>query len=255
MNQVYTLVVYIIPMDQLNSSISVDCVIFGFDTEQLKVLLIERDKSPDERLDMPSGSLKLPGSLIKDTDDLERSAYRILKELTGLDHVFLKQLAIFDRPDRLNNPNDIIWLCSTSGLQIRRVITITYYSLVRILKYNPSKTLLDKSYWIPVKKLPKLAFDHNFIIDSALKELRKKLQAESFGLELLPKKFTIRQFQNLYTEILGKKLDSRNFRKKIHKLDYLIALPEKERKVNHKPAQLYKLDKKKLSKPAKMLVF
>jgi 8-oxo-dGTP diphosphatase len=242
-------------MDQLNSSISVDCVIFGFDTEQLKVLLIERDKSPGERHDLPSSTLKLPGSLIKDTDDLERSAYRILKELTGLDHILLKQFAIFDRPDRLNHSNDLVWLCSTSGLPIRRVISVTYYTLVRIVKINPAKTLPDNAFWIPVKKLPALAFDHNQIVQCALKELRKKLLDEFFGLELLPKKFTIRQFQNLYAEILGKELDKRNFRKRIHKLDYLIALPEKERKVRHKPAQLYKLDKKKLIKPEKMLIF
>jgi 8-oxo-dGTP diphosphatase len=242
-------------MDLLNSSISVDCVIFGFDTEQLKVLLIERDKAPDEKPDSPSGILKLPGSLIQDTDDLERSAYRILKELTGLDHVFLKQFAIFDRPDRLNQPNDLLWLCSTSRLQIRRVITVTYYSVVRIIKNNPAKALLGNACWVPLKKLPRLAFDHNMIIESALKELRKKLQTESFGLELLPKKFTIRQIQTLYTEILGKPMDSRNFRKRMNKLNYLIALPQKERSVNHKPAQLFKLDKKKLSKPGSMLVF
>lgn len=242
-------------MDQLNSSISVDCVIFGFDTEQLKVLLIERDKAPDEKPDLPSGILKLPGSLIKDTDDLERSAYRILKDHTGLDHVFLKQFAIFDRPDRLNQPNDLLWLCSTSGLQIRRVITVTYYSVVRIIKNNPAKTLPGKACWLPLNKLPRLAFDHNMIIESALKELRKKLQTESFGLELLPKKFTIRQIQTLYTEILGKPMDNRNFRKRMNKLNYLIALPQKERRVNHKPAQLFKLDKKKLFKPGSMLVF
>lgn len=242
-------------MDQLNSSISVDCVVFGFDTEQLKVLLIERSKSPYEKADLPSGNLKLPGSLIKDTDDLERAAYRILKELTGLDHVSLKQFAIFDRPDRLNNINDLTWLCSTSGLQIRRVISVTYYSILRIAKNDPAKLLLDQSHWIPVKKLPRLAFDHNFIIDGALKELRKKLQYESFGLELLPKKFTIRQFQNLYMEILGKDIDKRNFRKKIHKLDCLVPLPEKEKKVKHKPAQLFKLDRKKLSKPERWPVF
>ncbi len=243
--------VKIFQMDQLNSSISVDCVIFGFDGKQLKVLLVERDKSPDERPDLPSGILKLPGSLIKDTDDLERSAHRILRELTGLDHVILKQLAIFDRPDRLSNSNDLLWLCSTSGLQIRRVVTVTYYAMLRIA-YSSSKLLSGKSCWVPIKKLPHLAFDHNFIIDKVLKEIRKKLQTELDVLELLPKKFTIRQVQNLYTEILGKELDNRNFRKKINKLDYIVALPQKEQKVNHKPARLYKLDRKKISKAVKL---
>lgn len=242
-------------MDQLNSSISVDCVIFGFDTKQLKVLLIERDKLPEENALMPSGTMKLPGNLIKDTDDLDSSAYRILKELTGLDHIFLKQFAIFGKPNRLNNPNDLTWLCSTSRLHVRRVVTVTYYSLLKIAEGNPTKTLLNRTYWIPVKKLPSLAFDHNFIIESALKAIRKEMQTEPFCFELLPKKFTIRQIQNLYEEILGKKLDNRNFRKKISSLKYIVALPQKEKKVNHKPAQLYKVDKKKISKPRKNVGF
>jgi ADP-ribose pyrophosphatase YjhB (NUDIX family) len=242
-------------MDQLNSSISVDCVIFGFDTKQLKVLLVERDKLPQENNSIPSGTLKLPGSLIKDVDDLDFSAYRILKEFTGLEHIFLKQFAIFGKPNRLNNPNDLAWLCSTSKLQVRRVVTVTYYSLLKIAESNPNKTLPDRTYWIPIKKLPHLAFDHNFIIESALKAIRKEMQTDAFGLELLPKKFTLRQVQNLYEEILGRKLDNRNFRKKINTLRYIVALPEKERKVNHKPAQLYKLDKKKISKPRKSLVW
>lgn len=242
-------------MDQLNPNISVDCIIFGFDTKQLRVLLIERNTSPKETSELASVILKLPGSLIKDTDDLDRSAYRILKELTGLDHVFLKQLAIFGKPDRLNNPNDLSWLCSTSGIQVRRVVTVTYYSLVRIARSDPAKALKERTRWIPIKKIPKLAFDHNSIIESALKELRSKLQTDPVVLELLPKKFTIRQIQNLFEEVLGKKLDNRNFRKKISKLDYFVALPEKEKLVNHKPAQLYKLDKKKLSKPEKTLIF
>lgn len=251
---VCNLEVNINPMSHLNSGISVDCIIFGFDEKQLKVLLVERDKSPDERPVLPQGILKLPGSLIKDSDDLERSAHRILKEQTGLGHILLKQLAIFDRPDRINNPNDLSWLCSTSGLDIQRVITITYYALLRITP-GSSKLLSENACWIPIKKLPSLAFDHNFIIGKALKELRKKLQTEFDVLELLPKKFTIRQVQNLYAEILDKELDNRNFRKKLSKWNYIIALPQKERKVNHKPAQLYKLDRRKLSKALKMPVF
>jgi 8-oxo-dGTP diphosphatase len=242
-------------MDQLNSNISVDCVIFGFDAKQLKVLLIERDKLPEENLTQPSGTLKLPGSLIRDTEDLDHSAYRVLKELTGLNNICLKQFAVFGNPDRLRNTNDLAWLRSTCGLHIERVVTVAYYSLVKIVSCNPFKTLSYRAIWIPLKKLPQLAFDHNLIVESALEELRKELQTEPFGLELLPRKFTIRQIQNLFEEILGKKLDNRNFRKKIRKLIYFVALPEKEKKVNHKPAQLYKLDKNKFSKPRKTLGF
>lgn len=241
-------------MSHLNSGISVDCIIFGFDEKQLKVLLVERDKSPDLRSDLSPGILKLPGSLIKDSDDLERSAHRILKEQTGFEHIVLKQLAIFDRPDRINNPDDLLWLRTTSGVEVERVITITYYALLRITS-GASKLLSENACWIPIKKLPLLAFDHNFIIGKTLIELRKKIQTEFDVLELLPKKFTIRQVQNLYAEILDRELDNRNFRKKLSKWNYFIALPQKERKVNHKPAQLYKLDRKKISKANKIPVF
>lgn len=241
-------------MNHLNSGISVDCIIFGFDEKQLKVLLVERDKSSCERSDLSPGIMKLPGSLIKDSDDLERSAHRILREQTGLEHMVLKQLAIFDRPDRIKNPDDLLWLCSTSGLDIQRVITITYYALLRIAPCS-SKLLPENACWIPIRKLPPLAFDHNYIVGKALKELQKRLQTELDILEVLPKKFTIRQVQNLYAEILDKELDSRNFRKKLSKWNYIIALPQKERKVNHKPAQLYKLDRKKLLKATRMPVF
>jgi 8-oxo-dGTP diphosphatase len=231
-------------MNRLNPHISVDCVIFGFDARQLKVLLIEREQLKEEDTKLPSGLLKLPGNLISDTEDLDHSAYRVLRELTGLDNIFLKQFAVFGNPDRLQNLNDLAWLRRTSGLPIERVLTVAYYSLVKINESNPTKSLLSKTRWFPVKELPRLSFDHNLIIDTALEALRKELRTEPIGVELLPKKFTLRQIQSLYEVILGNTLDNRNFRKKIVKLKYFIPLPEKEKKVNHKPARLYRFDKK-----------
>jgi ADP-ribose pyrophosphatase YjhB (NUDIX family) len=231
-------------MVRLNPHISVDCVIFGFDGRQLKVLLIEREKTPDEDPSVPSQLLKLPGNLISDVEDLDHSASRILKELTGLENIFLKQFSVFGSPDRLNNPNDLAWLRYTSGMPIERVVTIAYYSLVKINESNPTESLLDKTSWITVNQLPHLSFDHNLIIEKARDELRKELRTEPIGFELLPKKFSIRQLQNLYEVILGNKLDNRNFRKKVGKLEYLIAQSEKEKGVSHKPARLFKFDKK-----------
>lgn len=231
-------------MNRLNPHISVDCVVFGFDARQLRVLLIEREQIPKEDRTLLSGLLKLPGNLITDTEDLDNSAYRILKELTGVENIYLKQFAVFANPDRLNNTNDLMWLRSTSGLPVERVLTVAYYSLMKIDKSNPTRSLLAKTHWAPVKTLPQLTFDHHLIIADALEALRKELRTEPIGFELLPKKFTIRQIQTLYEVILGNKLDNRNFRKKVGKLKYIVALPEKEKSVNHKPAQLYKFDKK-----------
>jgi 8-oxo-dGTP diphosphatase len=242
-------------MIRLNPHISVDCVIFGFDGKYLKVLLIERDKLQEESPAIPSGLLKLPGSLISDTEDLDHSASRVLKELTGLDHIFLKQFAVFGSPDRLSNSNDLLWLRTTSELVIDRVVTVAYYSLVKINDSNPTESLPEKTSWLKVSELPQLSFDHNLIINSALDALRKELRTEPIGFELLPKKFSLRQLQNLYEVILGNRLDNRNFRKKIGKLEYLIPQSEKEIGVNHKPAQLYKFDKKLFLKKRKDVGF
>lgn len=242
-------------MIRLNPHISVDCVIFGFDIQQLKVLLIERDHLKDENPDISSGLHKLPGNLISDTEDLNEAAYRILKELTGLDHIFLNQFGVFGNPDRLGNPNDLIWLQSTSELPVDRVITIAYYSLVKINDSNPTDSLLAKANWIPVHNLPTLIFDHAQIIHRALEALRKELRTEPIGFELLPKKFTLRQLQNLYEVILGNELDNRNFRKRITRLEYIIPLAEKEEDVSHKPAQLYKFDRKHFARSRKDIGF
>ncbi|MDP4209715.1 MAG: NUDIX hydrolase [Bacteroidota bacterium] len=242
-------------MNRLNPHISVDCVIFGFDGLQLKVLLNERELLPDEDSSILSDLLKLPGSLISDTEELDISAYRVLKELTGLDKIFLKQFAVFGSPNRLQNTNDVEWLRKTSGMSIERVVTIAYYSLVKINESNPNESLLEKTSWIPLNEVPQLIFDHNIIVNSALEALRKEMRTDPIGFELLPKKFTLRQLQNLYEVIMGNKLDNRNFRKRIVKLNYLVPLSEKEKGVSHKPAQLYKFDKKTFLRERKDIGF
>jgi hypothetical protein len=199
--------------------------------------------------------MKLPGSLIDENEDLDESAYRVLKELTGLDKIYLKEFSVFGNPTRLNVPNDLIWLKTTSGILVDRVVTVAYYSLVKIDESDPQAHINSNAFWLPVKNLPHLIFDHNQIIADALETLRKELRTEPIGFELLPKKFTLRQLQNLYEVILGVPLDNRNFRKKIGKLEYLISLDEKEVGVNHKPAQFYRFDKKIYKKQQKDLGF
>jgi 8-oxo-dGTP diphosphatase len=225
-------------MANLNPHVSVDCVIFGFQARKLNVLLIEREKVPKGHL--KGHKLKLPGSLISETEDLDVSAIRTLRELTGLDNIFLRQFGVFGSPDRLSPPEDLAWLRKTSGLMVDRVVTIAYFSLIKISESNNT----DKIIWVPVDDLPDLIFDHNHIINKALEALRKEIRTEPLSFELLPKKFTIRQMQDLYEAILGEIMDNRNFRKKVRPMAFLIPLPEKEREVSHKPAQLFRFDKK-----------
>jgi len=234
-------------MTNLNPHVSVDCVIFGFHAGKLKVLLIEREKIPKSHL--RGHKLKLPGNLIAESEDLDISAIRTLKELTGLDNIFLKQFGVFSSPGRLSSPDDLAWLRKTSGLIVDRVVTVAYYSLIKIAESN----ITEKTLWHPVDDLPDLIFDHNQIIVKALEALRGEIRSEPLCFELLPKKFTIRQMQNLYEAILGELLDNRNFRKKVKPLEFLIPLPEKEKEVNHKPAQLFKFDKKLYQKHRKVV--
>ncbi len=234
-------------MANLNPHVSVDCVIFGFNTGKLKVLLIEREKVPGSRL--RGHKLKLPGSLITETEDLDISAIRTLKELTGLYSIFLKQFGVFGSPDRLSPSEDLAWLRKTSGLMVDRVVTVAYYSLIKIDESN----VTERTLWQPIDKLPELIFDHNHIVGRALETLRREIRTEPLCFELLPKKFTIRQMQILYEAILGEKLDNRNFRKKIRPMEFLIPLPDKEKNVNHKPAQLFRFDKKLYNKHRKVV--
>jgi 8-oxo-dGTP diphosphatase len=242
-------------MKNLNPHISVDCVIFGFDSTELKILLVQREKLSSEDPSLPSGLMKLPGNLIEENEDLDKSAYRVLNELTGLDKIYLKQFSVFGNPDRLKIPNDLLWLKTSSGLVIDRVVTVAYFSLVKIDESDPQAHINSNAFWLPVKNLPQLIFDHNQIISNALETVRKELRTEPIGFELLPKKFTLRRLQNLYEVILGTTLDNRNFRKKIGKVEYLIPLDEREVGVNHKPAQFYRFDKKIYKKHQKDIGF
>jgi hypothetical protein len=234
-------------MVNLNTHVSVDCVIFGFNGGKLKILLIEREEAPKSSL--KGHKLKLPGNLITQSEDLDISAIRTLKELTGLDNIFLKQFGVFSSPGRLSPSEDLAWLRETSGLMVDRVVTIAYYSLIKISESN----ITERTIWHPVDDLPDLIFDHNRIIRKALEALRQEIRSEPLCFELLPKKFTIRQMQNLYEEILGEPMDNRNFRKKLKPLEFIIPLSEKEKEVNHKPAQLFKFDKKIYEKHRKVL--
>lgn len=230
-------------MQKLNPHISVDCVVFGFDGLNIRILLIKRvlsDKKGKEKTD-----LKLPGDFIRNDEDLQVAAERVLSELTGLENIFLRQFSVFGAPDRISKKRDLEWLRATTGLAIDRVVTIAYYSLIKIDESREELVRKNRGAWLALTSFSELAFDHYEIVREALESLREKIKHEPVGFELLPKKFTLRQLQNLYEAILGKKLDNRNFRKKILKSGYLLPLEEKQTEVAHKPARMFRFDRRR----------
>ena len=208
------------------AAVTVDNVIFGFDKEGLKVLLIKRGEEPF--LD----AWALPGYFMLEKEDLDTAAQRVLKQLTGLEDVYLEQVNSFGAVDR-----------HPSG----RVLTVAYYSLIKIKAYqfNPQSDVSRFVKWVKLSEAKELAFDHYKILMACFQRLKRRLRTEPVGFELLPRKFTLSDLQHLYEEILETKLDKRNFRKKIISMKLLVDLGETQKAVAHRPAKLYKFDKAK----------
>lgn len=208
--------------------ITVDCVIFGFDSTGLKVLLIRSD------LEMYKDYWTLLGDFAHDHEDLDKAAYRVLKERTGMDDVYLEQVHTFSHPNR--HPGG-------------RVLTVAYCSLLN-LEHHQLKILDNELHWHSMKNIKQMAFDHKEIIDQCYAWLQKRILEHPLGMNLLPEKFSLRQLQHLYETILDVKLDRRNFRKKFFSMDFLIDTGEYEDDVPHRPGKLYKFDFKKYEQAA-----
>ena len=226
----------------LNPHVSVDCVVFGFEFGKLNVLLIERNMQFEGR---EYKDLKLPGDLVRMDEDLDTAASRVLSELTGLDNIYLKQFAAIGSPVRLlNQPRDMAWLRSI-GHPEEIVVTVAYYSLINIDQDKSANfTIQSNARWYPVPDVGELAFDHLSILHHALQELRTDLRLKPIAFELLPPKFTLRQWQQLYEVILGTTLDKRNFRKKVANMPFVTPINEKQVDVSHKPARYYNFNTK-----------
>ncbi len=210
-------------------ALSVDCIIFGFDEAKLKVLLIRSD------LKKYSSKWSLLGDLVFPSEDLDAAAYRILKQRTGLSDVYLEQVNTFGTVNR-----------HPAG----RVVTVAYCSLMNV-QHHKLNILDNELHWHDVKSVTDLAFDHQQIFDTCLQQLQKRVQEHPLGFNLLPKKFSLRDLQNLYEAILDIKLDRRNFRKKFFSMDFLVDLNEMEQDVSHRPGKLYKFDYEKYEKRKK----
>jgi 8-oxo-dGTP diphosphatase len=226
----------------INPNVSVDCVVFGFDNERLKVLLVEQKLFNKEKV-----QFALPGDLIVDDESLDQAANRVLFEISGLSGIFLQQFKSFGDPGRVSDVKDSDWLKSHRLNPQARVITVAYMALVKMEEFSPEASLLvERVFWRNIEDMPILAFDHNKILTEALERLRDDFVNYKTGFELLPEKFTLGHIQRLYEIILGKDLDKRNFRKKILKEKLVSPTDQKQTGVLHKPAVLYKLNHEKV---------
>lgn len=224
--------------EELLGSISIDCVIFGYDENELKVLVRREFIPVGEEIKL---EWKLPGNHLRRYEDIHQTAARILKEQTGLENIYVKQFMVFSDPNRLTKrPQDYDWV--KPRLLDERVITIGFYSLVNV-KDVDSRMMLQDAKWQKAYEVTDLMFDHNEIFEEALKKLRYDLLHEPLVFELLPEKFTLTQMQKVYEAIFNTSYDKRNHRRKVNKMNYLIALDETQTGVSHKPARYYRFDR------------
>ncbi|HEX3010235.1 MAG TPA: NUDIX domain-containing protein [Bacteroidales bacterium] len=206
-------------------AVTTDCVIFGFDSGELKVLLIERGIDPFK------GRWALPGGFLQMDENTDECARRELSEETGIDNLFIEQLYTFSDVDR--DPRG-------------RVVTVSYYALVKLSDYKlTAGDDAKNAQWFPISKVPTLAFDHDRILRVALNRLKGKIRYQPIGFELLPERFTMPELQNLYESVLEMQLDRRNFRRKIIATGLLIDHNESVKGLPHKGAKYFSFNKNK----------
>lgn len=212
-------------------SITIDCTIFGFENGELEVLLVKHAQG------ISQGKWGLPGGWIQEKEGIDAAAHRLLREVAGLENIYLEQLKAFGEPDRF---------------PLGRVITVAYYALVKREEY-PARAgfTASEAKWFNIKDVPELIYDHTKILEYSLENLRKKVRQAPIGFSLLPEKFTLLQLMQLYERILGIEMDKPNFRRKFLRMKLLVDVNEKQKDVSHRAAKLYKFDEeiyKKLTK-------
>lgn len=211
--------------------LAVDCIIFGFDYEGLKLLIFKREFEP------LTGQWSLIGNFIDRDEDVEDAAYKVLKETTGLDSLYVEQLHAFGRINRDNGG---------------RVVSIAYWSLIKLNAENKNLDVPNhEALWVDINEVPELILDHNEMVKMAMGRLRDRARFRPIGFELLPDKFTLPQLLNLYEAIYQTEFDDRNFRRKILKTGLLIKLDEKDKSTSKRGALLYKFDYQQYDKLSK----
>jgi hypothetical protein len=213
---------------EIIDALSIDCLIFGFKESELDILLVQHGEG------ISKGRWALPGGWIQYAEGIDDAASRILHDLTGVSNIYLEQVKAFGDVPRYPT---------------KRVVTIAYYALVKPESYTlqPGFTAAD-AQWFKVTDLPDLPYDHDRIVKEGLQFLKEKARREPIGFNLIPRKFTLLQLQELYEVILARKLDKPNFRRKILKMNFLEPCKEKQTDVSHRAASLYRFDKKRYAK-------
>lgn len=206
--------------------LAVDCIIFGFDNEDLKVLLVKREFEPEK------GNWSLIGGFLKRKENLDDAAKRILHRLTGMNDIYMEQLYTWSEVDR--DP-------------VERTISTSFYAIINKEEHNDELLKHHNAKWFSLSEVPDLIFDHNKMLNKAIKRLRRRTSISPIGFGLLPEKFTMRQLQKLYESILDRKLDKRNFVNKVKSMDVLIKLKEKDMTSSTKGSYLYIFDQEKYS--------
>ena len=209
---------------QTHMLVAVDCIIFGFDGNDIKLLLIQRGLNPEK------GKWSLMGGFLQPRESLEQAANRVLQKLTGLEGVYMQQLEAFGDPSR--DP-------------VERTISIAYYALIDIHEYEKQLSNDYHAEWFHLKKIPDLVFDHKTMVEGAKRQLRYKAAIHPILFELLPTRFTIPQLQILYERIYDTRFDNRNFSRKVLSTELLIKQKDKDKANSKKGAFYYKLDKRK----------
>jgi 8-oxo-dGTP diphosphatase len=206
--------------------VAVDCIIFGFDGENLKILLIKRDFEPEK------GQWSLMGGFIDSAETSDQAASRVLNTLTGLENIYLEQLKCYSEVER--EPT-------------ARIISISYYALINIEK-NIQINEKYSAKWFDLQDFPSLIFDHNEMVADAVLRLRRRASTRPIGFELLPEKFTMKDLQSLYEAIFNEQYDKRNFISKINALDILVKTEEKDMTSSKKGSFLYRFDEEEYNK-------
>jgi 8-oxo-dGTP diphosphatase len=227
--------------EEFLSNLSIDCVIFGFHDGQLKALLLRYKYSHE---------WALPGGFIYKKEDINEAANRILKERTGLSEIFLQQFRVFGSPHRIDYTKTTGKFIRGSGIALAknswllgRFITIGFYALVDFSAVSPAPDhFSDACKWYDMHSLPAMIIDHNEILTKALAALQLQLNSQPIGYNLLPEKFTMPELQKLYECILDKRLDRRNFQRRILGYGVLRRLKETKKGMRHKAPYLYSFD-------------
>ncbi|MCF0255940.1 NUDIX hydrolase [Bacteroides heparinolyticus] len=210
--------------------VGVDCIIFGFHEGELHLLLLKRNFKP------AMGEWSLMGGFVQENESVDDAAKRVLKELTGLHNVYMEQVGSYGAVDR--DPGE-------------RVISIAYYALVNINEYDKDLVYQHNAFWVNIKNLPPLIFDHPLMVENALSLMQQKASSEPIGFNLLPKLFTLTQLQTMYEAIFGEEMDKRNFRKRISEMNFVEKTNKIDKITSKRGAALYKFNEKVYRKSPK----